>query len=139
MSGRSVTLPPNASSDKPPIAEVLRHFYGVEVKERAGWQKMLCPLHTEENPSASANTEKQRWSCFVCQINEDAYDVVRREKELGFREAVAWAHAQFGGGSPELLSSVQGQSSRGVHQRSGPRSRSRQVRSGLGRFGSHWS
>ncbi|MEU8948762.1 CHC2 zinc finger domain-containing protein [Streptomyces sp. NPDC048489] len=133
-----MSLPPIASAAKPPIAEVLRHFYGIEVAERAGWQKMLCPLHAEENPSASVNTTKQRWSCFVCQINEDAYDVVRREKKVGFREALAWAHAQFGGGGTDVLPPVQGQSGRGVHQRSGSGGRRREVRDGLRGFGSHW-
>ncbi|MFG3582581.1 CHC2 zinc finger domain-containing protein [Streptomyces sp. NPDC047990] len=117
---------------------MLRHFYGIEVAERAGWQKMLCPLHAEENPSASVNTQKQRWSCFVCQINEDAYDVVRRENKVGFREAVAWAHAEFGGSGAGVLSPVRGKPGRGVHRGSGPRPGGGEVRSGLRGFGSHW-
>ncbi|MER6102380.1 CHC2 zinc finger domain-containing protein [Streptomyces sp. NPDC001832] len=128
-----------SSVSKPPIAAVLKHYYSIDVKERAGWSKTLCPLHVEENPSASVNTEKDRWNCFVCQVSEDSIDVVMREEKLGFREAQAWAHARFGGGGEDVLPPVQGEPSRGVHQGSRPGRRSRQVHSGIRRFGADWS
>ncbi|MET7984541.1 CHC2 zinc finger domain-containing protein [Streptomyces sp. NPDC005281] len=123
---------------KPPIAAVLKHYYSIDVKQRAGWSKILCPLHVEENPSASVNPDKNRWNCFVCQVSEDSIDVVMREEKFGFREAQAWAHARFGGSGADVLPPVQGQPGRGVHQGSGTGRRSRQVHPGIRRFGSDW-
>ncbi|WP_079053789.1 CHC2 zinc finger domain-containing protein [Streptomyces graminilatus] len=123
---------------KPSIAEVLKHFYGIEAKERAGWQKMLCPLHAEENPSASVSTEKQRWSCFVCDVSEDSYDVIQREEGIGFREAQEFAHTRFGGGGEDLLPPVRGESRRGVHGGPRPGQRRGEVPNRLRRFGSYW-
>ncbi|MFD4608298.1 CHC2 zinc finger domain-containing protein [Streptomyces sp. NPDC058440] len=124
---------------KPPIAEVLRHYYSINVKQRAGWQKTLCPLHVEENPSASVNTEKQRWNCFVCQVSEDSLDVIMREEGIGFREAQDWAYERFGGSREDVLPPISGESSRGVHQGSGPGKRRKPLHPGLDRFGSNWS
>ncbi|MGJ3559611.1 CHC2 zinc finger domain-containing protein [Streptomyces sp. INA 01156] len=125
--------------DKPPIAEVLKHYYSISVKERAGWSKILCPLHVDENPSASVSTEKQRWNCFVCQVSEDSIDVIMREENIGFRQATAWAHARFGGSGEDVPPAVPGEPGRGVHQGPRPGRRGRQVRPGLRRFGSDWT
>ncbi|MFD8594571.1 CHC2 zinc finger domain-containing protein [Kitasatospora sp. NPDC059646] len=125
--------------EKPSIREVLGHFYGVEVEEQEGWQKILCPLHPEENPSASVHTERQRWSCFVCDLQEDAYDVIRRELGVGFREAQKFAHGRFGGGGEDVLRAVHGEPGGGVHDRPRFGAGSSALRSGVRRFGAHWS
>ncbi|MFJ7329050.1 CHC2 zinc finger domain-containing protein [Streptomyces cyaneofuscatus] len=130
--------PPTAVS-RPPIAGVLKHYYSIDVKRRAGWSKIPCPLHVDSNPSASANTEKNRWNCFVCQVSEDSIDVVMREEQLGFREAQAWAHARFSGSGEDVLPAVQGESGRGVHQRPQSGRRSREVHPGVRRFGADWT
>ncbi|WP_435820674.1 CHC2 zinc finger domain-containing protein [Kitasatospora cineracea] len=122
---------------KPDIREVLRHFYGIEVRERGGWQKILCPLHPEENPSASVNIEKQRWSCFVCDVREDSYDVIRRELGVGFREAHEFAHERFSGGGADVLRAVRGESGRGVHERPRFGTGGNPIRGGIRRFGSN--
>ncbi|WP_442807316.1 CHC2 zinc finger domain-containing protein [Streptomyces sp. NBC_01751] len=125
--------------DKPPITEVLKHYYSIDVKERAGWTKVPCPLHVDDNPSASVSTEKQRWNCFVCQVSEDSIDVIMREEKIGFREASAWAHARFGGSGESVLPAVQGESGRGVHQGSRSGKRGGQVHPGIRRFGADWT
>ncbi|MEV5677478.1 CHC2 zinc finger domain-containing protein [Streptomyces sp. NPDC052179] len=109
------------------------------MKQRAGWSKIPCPLHVDQNPSASVSTEKERWTCFVCQVSEDSIDVIMREESIGFREAQAWAHARFGGSGENVLPAVQGESGRGVHQGSRPGRRSRPVHPGVRRFGADWS
>ncbi|MFJ8699442.1 CHC2 zinc finger domain-containing protein [Streptomyces ardesiacus] len=130
---------PRRAVVKPPISAVLQHYYSIQVKERAGWSKILCPLHVEDNPSASVSTEKQRWNCFVCQVSEDSIDVIMREEKIGFREAQAWAHARFGGSGEDLPPAVQGQPGRGVHSGPRPGRRGREVRPGVRRFGSDWA
>ncbi|WP_353890641.1 CHC2 zinc finger domain-containing protein [Micromonospora sp. WMMA1363] len=38
---------------------------------------MRCPFQeTDRNPSASVNTLLERFSCFACGVNEDAYGLV---------------------------------------------------------------
>ncbi|MVO87405.1 hypothetical protein GPA10_22225 [Streptomyces sp. p1417] len=130
---------PRRAVNKPPIADVLKHYYSIDVKQRAGWRKIPCPLHVDENPSASVSTEKERWNCFVCQVTEDSLDVIMREEGIGFRDAQAWAHSRFGGGSERILPSVQGESSRGVHQSPGTGRRSGAIHPGIRRFGSDWA
>ncbi|WP_406153594.1 CHC2 zinc finger domain-containing protein [Streptomyces anulatus] len=126
------------SSVKPPITEVLKHYYGIDLRDRGGWQKILCPLHPEENPSASANTEKQRWSCFVCDLTEDSYDVIMREESCGFREAQEFANGRFSGGGQALLQPVRGKPSRVVHERPRFGAGSEPVRDRVRRFGQNW-
>ncbi|MGW1231448.1 CHC2 zinc finger domain-containing protein [Streptomyces californicus] len=130
--------PPRPIS-KPPIAEVLRHYYQIDVKQRAGWAKILCPLHVEENPSASVNVAKSRWNCFVCQVSEDSIDVVMREETLGFREAQAWAHDRFGGGSEGVLPAVRGKYGGEIHRSARARRDRGQVHPRLRRFGTDWA
>ncbi|MFJ9234365.1 CHC2 zinc finger domain-containing protein [Streptomyces anulatus] len=133
-----MTRPLRAVS-KPPIAEVLKHYYQIDVKQRAGWTKVPCPLHVDSNPSASVNAEKDRWNCFVCQVSEDSIDVVMREEKLGFREAQTWAYARFGGSGEDVLPAVQGKPSRGVYTGSRPGRSSREVHPGTRRFGADWA
>ncbi|MEU6704743.1 CHC2 zinc finger domain-containing protein [Streptomyces wuyuanensis] len=128
------------SSSKPPIAEALKHFYGIDVRvDRQGYQKILCPLHPDTSPSASVSVERQRWSCFVCRVSEDSYALIMREKNCGFLEAQEFARTRFGGDSEAVPRELPGESGRGVHSRSRTGRRSGQVRSGLRPFGSTWS
>ncbi|WP_078590653.1 CHC2 zinc finger domain-containing protein [Streptantibioticus cattleyicolor] len=135
--GRSGTRCRRVSS-KPPIALVLKHYYGIQLRDRSGWQKILCPLHPETNPSASANTGFQRWACFVCDVSEDSYDVIQREEGFGFRQAQEFADSRFGTGSEDVPLAVQGESGRGVHEGSGAGRRRRPVSNRIRRFGSYW-
>ncbi|MFK0231235.1 CHC2 zinc finger domain-containing protein [Streptomyces sp. NPDC090303] len=130
---------PRSSVSKPPIAGVFEHYYSISISKRAGWTKVPCPLHVDENPSASVSTENDRWNCFVCQVSEDSIDVIMREEKIGFREAQAWALARFGGSGQGVLPPVQEEPGRGVHQGPRPGGRSRAVRPRIRRFGADWT
>ncbi|MFJ8041190.1 CHC2 zinc finger domain-containing protein [Kitasatospora sp. NPDC096147] len=126
------------SVEKPRISEVLRHFYGLEVEDdRDRWQKILCPLHPDSSPSASVHTVRERWSCFVCDVSEDGIDVIRREMEIGFREAQEFARKRFGGGRKDVFRAVSGKPGRKVCERPRFGQGGKQVRSGLRPFGSN--
>ncbi|MGQ5602968.1 CHC2 zinc finger domain-containing protein [Streptomyces sp. EKS3.2] len=131
----------SVSSSKPPIARVLAHFYGVELKATRGRVKIACPLpsHPDSNPSASVDLDKDRWNCFACNLSEDSYAVIMREEKIGFTEAKEHARSQFGGDSEALSRELPSEPGRGVRNGSGPRRGSGQVRPGLRRFGSTWS
>lgn len=41
-----------------------------------GWQKTLCVLHDERQPSATVNLEAGKWSCFAGCGHGDVYDLI---------------------------------------------------------------
>ncbi|MFF3453266.1 CHC2 zinc finger domain-containing protein [Streptomyces sp. NPDC002730] len=109
------------------------------MKASRGRQKVCCPLHADQNPSASVNVDSDRWNCFTCNLSEDSFDVVMREENIGFSEAQEFAHRQFGGDCPDVPRDVPGESGRGVHQRSWSRGSGSALRPGVRRFGDTWS
>ncbi|WP_189855154.1 CHC2 zinc finger domain-containing protein [Streptomyces noursei] len=124
---------------KPPIGELFAEFYPEVCIPKAGlWRKVCCPLHRESNPSASVNLELNRWKCFVCGLSEDSYDVIMREKEIGFRDAQEWADSRFGPIGEGLLPADEWKPGRGVRQAPRFGGRSRAVRPGIRRFGENW-
>ncbi|MFF5433440.1 CHC2 zinc finger domain-containing protein [Streptomyces griseofuscus] len=126
---------------KPPITRVLAHYYGLELKATRGRVKTACPLpsHPDSNPSASVNIDGDRWSCFGCNISEDSYAVIMRERKCGFTEAKEFAASQFGGDLQDVPRDVRGKSGSGVRQSSRPGGRSGAVRTGIRRFGDTWA
>ncbi|MET9816901.1 CHC2 zinc finger domain-containing protein [Streptomyces sp. NPDC006355] len=122
---------------KPSIVAVFEEFYPeVEIPDWGGtWRKILCPLHVEDRPSASVNPEANRWHCHACDISEDSWSVIMREEGIGFREAIKWADARFGGGSEAVPEPVQREPSRGIPDRPRFGRGRRQVASRVRRFG----
>ncbi|WP_446750563.1 CHC2 zinc finger domain-containing protein [Streptomyces sp. WZ-12] len=107
---------------KPDITRVIAHYYGTDISPRHRWTKILCLEHDETNPSASVNTEDQRWTCFACGISEDSFDMIMRMEGVGFTDARNIAEERFGCRSADVRAGVQGKSRRGVHgkARTGP-------------------
>ena len=64
------------TTEKPPIDRLLEHYGAHQVPHSRGWRKMRCPFHNDRSPSASVNTTIQRFKCYVCSVNEDAYGIV---------------------------------------------------------------
>ncbi|MFJ2114162.1 CHC2 zinc finger domain-containing protein [Streptomyces sp. NPDC087850] len=124
---------------KPPIAKALTHYYGLQVTASRGRQKIRCPLHDDSNPSASVDVGRQRWNCFTCVLSEDTYSLVMREESCGFIEAKEFAHRQFGADSQDISPDVSGKPGGGLRSRSGAGTGSRDVRTGVRRFGASWA
>lgn len=49
---------------------------------RSGRTKILCPFHSERNPSATIDWDKQRFRCFACGVAGDAVDLWQTEGGL---------------------------------------------------------
>ncbi|MFD7257156.1 CHC2 zinc finger domain-containing protein [Streptomyces sp. NPDC059874] len=128
-----------ATTSKPPIAAVLARYYGLDIKVQRGRQKICCPLHADEHPSASVNVDADRWACFVCSVSEDSYAVIMREEGIGFTEAQKLARREFSGDWADVSRDVPRQSSRGVRSRSRAFGGSSAIRSGVRRFGDTWT
>ncbi|WP_420717004.1 CHC2 zinc finger domain-containing protein [Streptomyces sp. H27-H5] len=127
------------SPQKPPISKVLARYYGLDVAVTRGRQKVCCPLHADQNPSASVNVDTDRWNCFSCNLSEDSFDVIMREENIGFLEAQEFAHREFGGDRPDVPRDVPGQPGRSLRNSTGFGSSRRPVRTGVRRFGDTWS
>lgn len=60
------------------------------------WKKVHCPFHKDDNPSASINSDKNRFNCFTCGVRGDIIDVVRQREGISdVREAVTWIENRF--------------------------------------------
>lgn len=66
--------------NKPPIADVLTHYGANRVPTGHRWKPMLCVLHDERRPSASVNTEENKFRCFVCDFYGDSFDLIARKE-----------------------------------------------------------
>jgi hypothetical protein len=52
-----------------------RHFHDVNFDENRGEVKVLCPFHNDSKPSATVNTDKNLFHCWVCGVgyNEEQF------------------------------------------------------------------
>ncbi|MFE2075212.1 CHC2 zinc finger domain-containing protein [Streptomyces misionensis] len=126
---------------KPPIIRVLAYYYGLELKATRGRVKTACPLpsHPDSNPSASVNVDGDRWSCFGCNISEDSYAVIMRERKCGFTEAKEFAASQFGGDRQDVPRDVRGKPRPEVRCGERPGRRGSAFRARVRRFGDTWT
>lgn len=85
-----------------PVGPVVEH-YGGRVPARGGmYVRMRCPFHEDGHPSASINVAKQRFHCFVCDINADAIGLVRLQEGCSYADAVAKVEAITGEGDRKV-------------------------------------
>lgn len=80
------------STTKPPIGDVIRHYYSdAVVPDGYGWLKMCCPFHGERNASASVNQEAAYFKCFACDASGDSWAIIMKEEGCDFPGAVEFA------------------------------------------------
>lgn len=68
------------------ILEVVRG-YGHQPTEAGLEWRLLCPFHTDTDPSLYINPEKNMWTCFGCQRGGTAIQWVAYEENISFAEA----------------------------------------------------
>ncbi len=61
----------------------------VELKPSGKNYKGLCPFHREKTPSFFVDPERQRYHCFGCQADGDAFEFLMKFENLSFPEALA--------------------------------------------------
>src|SRR6185312_3594500 len=81
MRGRLPPVP------KFPIGPVYEELTGDTLPRETGRLKILCPVHSENRPSAVIDLDANRWSCFGCGEHGDAIDLVRLIEGVEFAEA----------------------------------------------------
>jgi len=71
------------------IADVVR-AHGVRLRPSGRRFLALCPFHADSRPSFVVYPDTRSFNCFACGASGDVIDFVRRTRDVGFREAVAY-------------------------------------------------
>lgn len=90
--------------EKPSIVEVY-DYYGLRIlaPDRGSWRKAECPLHEDQNPSASINEDGEKFWCHACNQGGDSLDIImEREGIVGLAGALAFAKEHFGTGDSQV-------------------------------------
>lgn len=74
-------------AEKFSIIAVIEHYTGDVLSVGGGWTKLKCPVHDENNASASYNSDKGSFRCFGCGFYGDAIDLIQRKEGLDYGEA----------------------------------------------------
>lgn len=99
------------------IKEVMEHYYpGWEAPEDDGrtWIPTECPVHGDDNASASVSYENGAFNCHACGYRGDTYAIIMREEEVHFGEAVGIAEGIAERSGIEVPCSSARKPSRGV-------------------------
>lgn len=66
-----------------------KHFIDTDftTPNAQGEVKVVCPFHDDNNPSASVNTEKSLFKCWVCGSGYNEIDFIKEIEGIGNREA----------------------------------------------------
>ncbi|MEU7149703.1 CHC2 zinc finger domain-containing protein [Streptomyces sp. NPDC045456] len=96
---------PTTPTDKPPILEVLRHYFSdweTPRRDSGSWQPCKCPAHPDRTASASINIDENRIHCHACDFSHDSWSIIMEEERCEFLAAVETAHRLFDTGGHEL-------------------------------------
>lgn len=78
-----------AIKQRHPIADVIA-AHGVRLRPSGRRFMALCPFHKDNRPSFVVYPDTRTFNCFGCGAMGDVIDFVRRTRDVGFREAVAY-------------------------------------------------
>lgn len=74
--------------EKPPIGDVILHYYNVTVPTGLhGRAKLKCPAHDDRHASASVDHNKNTARCFACDWGGDSWSIIMQNEGVGFVEA----------------------------------------------------
>ncbi len=74
---------------KTDLAALFQSF-GIDLTKKGASYMGRCPFHDDKNPSLSVDPVKGLYHCFGCGESGDAIDLVRKIRNLSFREAVSY-------------------------------------------------
>ena len=70
------------------LARVATALWGPAPLRKSKRLFWTCPFHHDEHPSFQVDVQRQTWRCWPCGIGGDAIDLVKRLRNVEFREAV---------------------------------------------------
>jgi len=104
------------SIDKAELLELVFDHYGLRMPSGKG--KILCPVHTEDRPSAVVDPTTGKWRCFACHQHGDGIDLISAREGVDFVRASSIAEGILNESGRDLRVGISGQSSDGVSRRS---------------------
>ncbi|MFC9736652.1 CHC2 zinc finger domain-containing protein [Streptomyces noursei] len=99
--------------EKPALDAVLEH-YGVDINSQRAMGMARCPLHEDNTPSFSYNTDRGLWKCHSCGKGGDSFTLIMEKEETDFVGArtlatsLALATRDVGGGNEHVSGSAYG-------------------------------
>ncbi|MFI9228961.1 CHC2 zinc finger domain-containing protein [Streptomyces rimosus] len=105
--------------------------YGLDFNPQRVMGMTRCPLHEDNTPSLSYNTDRQVWKCHSCGAGGDSYTMIMEKETTDFVGArtlaasLAFTTRDAGGGDERISGSAYG-GRRAVS----PRTRNREGRGG---------
>ncbi|MEU9126559.1 CHC2 zinc finger domain-containing protein [Kitasatospora sp. NPDC048540] len=100
----------SGGDEKPDLGELLDH-YDVGRNPLRATGMVRCPLHEDNTPSMSFNTDKGLWRCHSCGEGGDSYSLIMKKEDTDFVGArtfaatLGLAAGGAGGGGDELSGS----------------------------------
>src|SRR6056300_899884 len=95
--------------DKATLLELVFEHYDMTMPSSR--RKILCPVHSEDRPSAVVDPESGRWHCFACQEKGDGLDIIQHKESVSFTDAVKIAEGLLNSSGREVRASSSRQSS----------------------------
>ena len=68
----------------------LFEYFGVKPEKKGRSYMARCPWHDDSTPSLSIDREKGLYNCFGCGESGDVFDLVKKQKGVGFKEALSF-------------------------------------------------
>jgi len=92
-------------NDKHDLETVVK-YYGGRVGTSTRWQATKCVIHPDAHASATVNIREQLYSCFVCDLYGDVYELIKKKEGIEFKDAVARAESITNGNRSTVLRST---------------------------------
>ena len=113
----------NIDQDKHDLENVVIH-YGGKIRNGSRWVPLKCVIHDDATASATINLREQIYSCFVCDIYGDVYELIMKKEGVGFKDAVNRAETITNGNRSKILRNTKRRDSllpqvKGNHKRGG--------------------
>lgn len=100
------------STDKAELLELVFDHYGLVMPRGKG--KILCPVHSEDRPSAVVDPTTGKWRCFACHQHGDAIDLISAREGVDFVGAATIAEGILNESGRDLRVGTGGKSRSGV-------------------------
>lgn len=109
--------------DKAEVLNAVFEYYGINAPSMRG--KVLCPVHSEDRPSAVVDMSTGKWRCFACHAHGDALDIIQHREGVGYQDATRIAERILDESGRDVRAISSWQSSGRVSGRTRDRSSSR--------------
>ena len=77
-------------------------YYGGKIRNGSSWVPLKCVVHDDATASATINLREQIYSCFVCDIYGDVYELIMKKEGVNFKDAISRAETITNGNRSKI-------------------------------------